>query len=398
MNTESPSVFIVQRLFRRLATAILLTLLFAVQAFAHAPNENYIWLNIESDHMLGRFEVNINDVEKYLEIDIDTLASTRLEGVRTAAPRIQTYVERNFQLSADSEQLPLTWLEPDIFDENPDYLQFWFRSDTIPATNKVTVQNTLFLNRDLAQFNKLHRSVLVIEYNKNLNKEFGSEHSALVFTSSRPSAILDLANPTTVLSWKEFLWQGVLHIIYGLDHVLFVIVLLLTSVLHSVRGRWTPLPGFRPAFFNTLKIITLFTIAHSITLSLAALQLVDVNAVIVESIIALSIIAIAINNLKPYYNAHAWLLVFLFGLFHGLGFASVMGDLHFRTVLLERILIMFNVGVELGQLAIVIIVFPILFFMRNSAHYHRLIVVPLSLTAIGVATFWFLQRIGVPGL
>jgi len=377
----------------------LLIILFVVslapfKAHSHALNENYIWLNVESDHLLGRFEVNVGDVEKYLDIDIDSLASDRLSGVKQ---KIQLYVEENFRLVAMGQQLPLIWMEPTVLEENPDYLQYWFKSDSIPADDKVTVQNSLFLTEDLKNYSPRHRSVLVIEYNKKTGKEFGLENSALVFKSDRTSAELDLNNPGSVLSWKDFLWQGVLHIIHGYDHVLFIVVLLLTTVLRSDNGAWVPLTHFKPAFFNTLKIVTLFTIAHSITLSLAALQLVNFNVAVIESVIALSIIAIGLNNLKPVMNTHTWLLVFIFGLFHGLGFASVMGDLQFRTALLERILIMFNVGVELGQLAIVIVVFPILFVLRNAASYNRFVMAPVSVVAICVAGFWFTERIGVLG-
>ncbi len=365
-------------------------------AFAHAPNENYVWLNIEAEHMYGRFEFNVNDVKKYLSIDVDAINADRIVGVEKSAGEIQSYIDSNFSLQDDrGSPIPLEWLNVGVFDENPDYLQYWFKTEGVPSDNKVTVTNTVFLDSEDPQFNKLHRSVLVIEYNRKLNKEFGSEHSALVFSESRKTSLLDLANPPTVLNWKEFLWQGVLHIWYGLDHVLFIIVLLLTTVLRAGAHGWEPLSGFKPALINTFKIITLFTIAHSITLSLAALQLISVNIIFVESVIALSIIAIALNNLKPVINAHAWLLVFLFGLFHGFGFASVMGDLHFRTVLLERILVMFNVGVELGQLAIVVIVFPILFLLRKSSGYQKYIVVPVSVVSIGIASFWFLQRAGI---
>jgi len=367
------------------------------KANSHALNENYIWLNVESDHLIGRFEVNVNDVERYLDIEIDSIASDRLSGVQQAANDIQSYVDENFQLMSMGQRIPLTWIEPTIFEENPDYLQYWFKTDSIPADNKVDIHNTLFMTDDLKNFNSRHRSLVVIEYNRKTGKEFGLENSALVFKQDRKTAQLDLNNPDSILNWKDFLWQGVLHIVYGYDHVLFIIVLLLTTVLRSVNGSWVPLTHFKPAFFNTLKIITLFTIAHSITLSLAALQLVDFNISIIESVIALSIIVIALNNLKPVVNTHTWLLVFLFGLFHGLGFASVMGDLHFRTVLLERILIMFNLGVELGQVAIVLAVFPVLYLIRNTANYYRFVMAPVSVAAICVAGVWFTQRIGVLG-
>lgn len=382
--------------FRYFFIALIFQFTLLSTASAHAPNENYVWLNIEAEHMYGRFEFNVNDVKKYLSIDVDAIDADRVVGVEESAAVVHSYIDRNFSLQDNlGKPIPLEWLNVGVFEDNTDFLQYWFKTEGIPPDNKVTVTNTVFLNPQDPQFNKLHRSVLVIEYNKKLNKEFGSEHSALVFTESRKTSLLDLENPPTVLSWKEFLWQGVLHIWYGLDHVLFIIVLLLTTVLRAGANGWEPLPGFKPALFNTIKIITLFTIAHSITLSMAALQLINVNIVFVESVIAFSIIAIALNNLKPVINAHAWLLVFLFGLFHGFGFASVMGDLHFRTVLLERILVMFNVGVELGQLAIVIVVFPILFLLRKSSGYQKYIVVPLSVLAIGIASFWFLQRTGI---
>ncbi len=366
-----------------------------MHARAHAPNENYIWLNVELDHILGRFEVHKDDIKTYIDLDIDALSSNRKTATDIASDQVQAYVTDNFSLSANAEPIPLQWLEADVFDEDNDYLQYWFKTDSIPQDNMIEIDNRLFLDPALANFNKLHRSIVVVEYNKKSGGEFGSEHSALVFKADRTNSTLDLANPPTVLNWKEFLWQGVLHIIYGLDHVLFIIVLLLTTVLRTGSNGWEPVSGFKPAFFNTLKIITLFTIAHSITLSLAALQLVSLNIAFVESVIAFSIIAIGLNNLKPVFNSHAWLLVFIFGLFHGLGFASVMGDLHFRTGLMERILVMFNVGVELGQLAIVAIAFPVLYLLRTSPSYHRFITTPLSVIAICIASVWVLQRTGL---
>ncbi len=369
--------------------------LFASSAHAHALNENYVWVNAETDHISGRFEVNANDVLTYLDIDIDSINSERDAAVVEIAPAIQQYFESNFAIEDSGEKLDIQWLQSSVFEEDKDFLQFWFKTAALPDNNELTIKNTLFLDKQHPNFDKLHRSVLVTEYNKRIAKEFGSENSVLVFNASKTEQILDIENPTTVLVWKDFLYQGILHIIYGLDHVLFLVVLLLTTVLTVERGRWQPLNSFKPAFINTLKIVTLFTIAHSITLSLAALDLVNVNVALIESVIALSIIAVALNNIFPRYSTHAWALIFVFGLFHGLGFASAMGDLQFRTVLIERILIMFNVGVEVGQLAIVIVVFPLLYLMRKSPYYQKLIVWPLSIVSIILSTYWLLERTGV---
>jgi len=375
---------------------ILLSLFFAFSsANAHAPNENYVWLNAESDHLLGRFELKQTDLKKYLNIDTDQLDPTNEESLETTAETVIAYFEDNFKLTSDDGELVLTWQTPTFFEENPEYVQYWFRVDDFPTNNRLSIQNRLFLSPDHPAYNRLHRSVIVVEYNKRVDKEFGAENSVLVFSSKKSEAELDLANPTTILNWKDFLWQGVLHILIGLDHIIFLIVLLLTVVLQVRNKKWESVPGFKQAFFNTLKLVTLFTIAHSITLSLAALQLVDINISFVESVIAFSIIAICINNIFPRYNAHAWLMVFVFGLFHGLGFASVMGDLQFRTVLIERILILFNVGVELGQLAILVVVFPLIYYFRDKRFYYPVVVVPLSLIAMGIASIWVLERSGV---
>jgi len=309
---------------------------------------------------------------------------------------VQAYFDKHFSISENGNKINILWSQTDVFEENPDFLQYWFKSNYVPDS-PISIKNTLFLDPEHPNYDRLHRSVLVVEYNKKTGKEFGFENSVLVFSNKRTESDIDLNNPTTILSWKDFLWQGVLHILIGLDHVLFLIVLLLTTVLKVESGKWRGLTSFKPAFINTIKIVTLFTIAHSITLTLAALQLVNINIAFIESVIAFSIIAISINNLFPKYNTHAWIMVFVFGLFHGLGFASVMGDLQFRTVLIERILIMFNVGVELGQLAIVIVVFPILYWLRNSQYYYRFILVPLSLLAIIIASYWVMQRTGLIG-
>jgi len=96
---------------------------------------------------------------------------------------IQSYVDENLQLMSMGQRIPLTWIEPTIFEENPDYLQYWFKTDSIPADNKVDIRNTLFMTDDLKNFNSRHRSLVVIEYNRKTGKEFGLENSALVFNS-----------------------------------------------------------------------------------------------------------------------------------------------------------------------------------------------------------------------
>lgn len=376
-------------------TILLLAVLFWSSALsAHSRQENYVYLNVEADNLSGMFEINVNDIRTKLNIDVDEGDRPRLEGMVETADRVQQYLSENFQLSESGSLINLEFQTPTLFEDNADYLRYPFKA-SLPSGTVLTVFNSIFLTPDMMKNDRLHRSMLVIEYNRRESLEFGSEHVAIVFTPKRLTQDVDLTDPPGILRWQDFLVQGVLHILIGYDHILFITVLLLATVMRVRGGRWKPVSRFRSALWKTLKIVTIFTIAHSITLSLAALGLVNVDAVIVETVIALSIIGMALTNIFPKYATHNWMLIFLFGLFHGLGFASVMGDLQFRNVFLEKILIMFNVGVELGQLSIVIVVFPILFLIRKKSYYKTVVMNVISIIAIMVSLLWVAERTGL---
>jgi len=223
------------------------------------------------------------------------------------------------------------------------------------------IRNTIFLTDDYLKDDPLHRSLIVLEYNKFRDLEFGHESTTLVFGPHLSESELNVANPPAILIWKDFFYQGLLHIWIGFDHMLFLLTLLLTTVLVRANNTWEPVATIGTAFWNTLKIVTIFTISHSITLALAVLGLVNVPIGPVEAVIALSIIVVALNNIFPVFRAHTWALILVFGLIHGIGFASALGNLQFRNVQLEKVLLMFNLGVEAGQIVVVLLILPILF-------------------------------------
>ncbi len=159
------------------------------------------------------------------------------------------------------------------------------------------------------------------------------------------------------------------------------------------RPKWRSLDELQPAINDTLKVITAFTIAHSITLTLAVLNIVALPPRLVESIIALSVLVTAINNLHPVFPASRWQLAFGFGLVHGFGFASILIDLGLPHDALINSLLGFNLGVEVGQLAIVILVFPIIALLRHTAFYQTWIFSGGSTVAAIIATVWIYERI-----
>jgi hypothetical protein len=186
--------------------------------------------------------------------------------------------------------------------------------------------------------------------------------------------------------------EGTWHIWIGFDHILFLLALLLPAVLVRAGRDWTPTPSLRRAGTEVLKVVTAFTLAHSITLSLAVLGFVSLPSRVVESVIAASVVLAALNNLRGTVDRRRWVMAFAFGLVHGFGFASVLADLGLPQGALALALVGFNLGVEIGQLAIVAVFLPIAFALRATAFYRVGVLRFGSLLVALLAAWWFVQR------
>ena len=166
-------------------------------------------------------------------------------------------------------------------------------------------------------------------------------------------------------------------------------------------GRWQPEDSFRGVLLRVLKIVTAFTVAHSITLSLAALGVVSVPARLIESLIAASVVISALNNIVPVMRERLWMVAFGFGLVHGFGFANVLVDLELPRSDLVLGLLGFNVGVELGQLTIVAAILPLIYLWRSSWTYARLALPAGSAATCAIASLWLVERafdLSIPSL
>jgi hypothetical protein len=170
---------------------------------------------------------------------------------------------------------------------------------------------------------------------------------------------------------------GIEHILLGFDHLAF----LLGLVALGGRGR------------DLLASVTAFTLAHSVTLLLAALQWVAPAADLVEPAIALSIAWVGIENLRARDPRRRWRLAFGFGLVHGFGFAGVLGETAIAPEALPASLLAFNLGVEAGQLAVLALLLPLLHLLRSSARYGRRGMIALNAGLILAGALWFLQRV-----
>lgn len=370
--------------------------LFQSPAKAHTTGETYVWLNVEETRITGRVEINLDDLREKLKIDVPlkeesgTEEDPRLEVLRETRSEVLAYIAEQFSISVADRPLDIEFTDLKILDlpaDEGNYAQYFYVAPEGEVPDVVTIKNRLFVDDDFT-----HRSLVCIERNRKSGQEFEGEFAAMVFGSHNPVQELDLTHIDLLLRPRDFIWQGVLHIWIGIDHILFIVALLLPAVLTRKDGKWVPVENFREAFWNILKIVTIFTLAHSITLSLASLGLIGLPSWIVESVIALSIVLVAINTIRPKFNEKTWLVIFGFGLFHGMGFASVMSDLPFRMVHLVKVLIGFNIGVELGQLVIVAAIFPLIYLLRQGSLYQRVVLIGGSIVIGVIASYWFVER------
>ena len=356
----------------------------------HAIGENYISLNFpEKDQIEGHFEFHFKDLKDKLDISIDqTSSDTVQQSLDASAPSVRAYIQENFHMQVNGEPVEPNFTIQDVWKDDFKYGRYHFTIALSEAAEELSFRHQMMYEND-----PLHRGMIILVNNPVTGEFRGEESVALIFNRHEDEQTLVLSEPIpSLLKPIAFIWQGILHIWIGIDHILFLIVLLFPSVLYRDNSEWTPVKTFKQSLFKVLKIVTLFTIAHSITLALAALTIVTLPGRFVESMIAASIVIVALNNIFPKFKDGSYVIIFAFGLFHGLGFASVMGEIPFRLSKLKKILLAFNAGVEIGQVAIVLVAFALLFLLRKKSFYQPFILKAGSIVAALVAAFWFIER------
>ena len=155
---------------------------------------------------------------------------------------------------------------------------------------------------------------------------------------------------------------------------------------------WIPAKNFKEVMIHVLKLITFFTIAHALSLTVVVLDILVFPSSVFEAIIALSIALSAFHILRPIFSRGEWLIAFIFGLFHGFGFAEILLDIGLRGEHIALSLIGFNLGVELGHIVIVILVLPILYVLRKKKIFPTLLVYSATIL-IAIGLYWFMSRI-----
>ncbi|MGI9553191.1 MAG: HupE/UreJ family protein [Aurantibacter sp.] len=374
-------------------------------AYGHHPDNSLIYLRIyETNGIEGRFDIHINELNEVLGLNLEK--NPNLETVRPHLDKIRAYLLENTQFSSVYGNHGIVFI--DKLDRLKTtfgaFIQFYFKlenSEKVPDDLEVTFKT--FIEESPG-----HVNLLAIEYNWKAGMINNEALIALDFSKNDWTKSLSLTDTSVWKGFQAMIKQGIWHIWIGLDHILFLLALILPSVVRRIRagsqgnnletagikGRgylWKPVERFKPAFIYIVKVVTFFTIAHTITLTLASLNIINLPSRLVEAVIALSIGLAAYHNIRPIFKGRDWVIAFVFGLFHGFGFASVLGELGVTGEFLTLSLLGFNIGVEIGQVVIIVLIFPVLFFLRKSRFYSKLLLY-LSILLIIISLYWFVER------
>jgi hypothetical protein len=342
--------------------ACIILLVSMTGAYAHQVGESYLFLKVFENHLEGRVHTTVSDLDDSLSIDANGDGKVTEDELKAKLTEATNYISNHVGIAAEGQPLELDYTGYEMLKISlGQYVVFKYRTPDLAAVpDIIDVRMSVFFDSDPKQ-----RARVVLEENAKTGEINNVERVALDFVPGDSDKPLDLTQKYSPLNeFRRFVWEGIWHIWIGLDHILFLAALVLPAVLILSNSEWSIVANFRPALWNVVKIVTCFTVAHSITFSLAALGVVSLSSRVVESIIALSVFLAAMNNIWPVVKQHTWVIVFVFGLFHGFGFASVFGDLLSDDALVVP-LIGFNVGVEVGQVAILLALFPILFVLRD---------------------------------
>jgi len=351
----------------RVGATILLGLVavaFSIPVGAHTVSLTYAEVRIEERQVLWVLRLPIPEFDLLFGLDRNHDGAVDANELQLGKAQIERYVLS--KVGVLSEGHPLTgsitgvhaWNDP----EGHPFLQMEVR---FPSPDRPLKHVTLECDM-LREVVSAHKTLARIEV--------AGETQEFVFENGRGFEVD--AQPPWIRSFLQFVRMGIFHIFTGYDHIAFLLGVVM------IGG----------SFRTILKVVTSFTIAHSITLALAAFNIVVLPSRIVESGIALSIMYIALENLLFKKFDRRWIITFFFGLVHGFGFASALAEVHLSGSLLATALFSFNLGVEVGQVCIVAVMLPVLFCMQRF-RFNQAIVRFVSLAIFLLGSFWFWERV-----
>ncbi len=363
------------------ALCVLILCVFSNLSQAHQLSTSYLSGSFDNIGVFnGEWQVRLYDLEQAIGIDTDGDGNLRWQELQNRADVVTNYLQYHLEFSRAHHDCTLAlesdWKIDTHFNEGYAVLPVRVQC---PIDGEVTISYSAFFEID-----SQHKLLVSMLDEKNSSPRILSD-------SSRSISINEHAG-SRLATFKEFMVQGAVHIWIGIDHILFLLSLLLTCALVRRDNKWQENNNIREIIIRTTWIVTAFTLAHSITLTLTALNIIHLPSRWVEVGIAITVALAALNNIFPLVLRLGW-LTFGFGLLHGMGFAGALGELGLPADQQALTVLAFNLGVEIGQMAIVFVVLPVLILVRKYYWYTRYSMTALSAVIVLVALQWTIQRI-----
>ncbi|WP_269619468.1 HupE/UreJ family protein [Zhongshania sp. BJYM1] len=327
-----------------------LSVAFPRSVLAHKASDSFMY--ITADQI--RLDIALQDMQRIQSLDLNNDSQVEWGELRTAEAAFSQLLAERISISSDDESCPLVIKFAGLSEHSDGPYGAWLIRSNCLAQSGAQLSYSLLFDVD-----PLHRALLVSDLSGEKQLGVLSPSKNTVKLNERVSA-LDTA--------EVFLWQGAVHLLLGYDHMLFLLALLLPATRHRKHGAQLPL---RRVFTDVALVVTMFTLAHSFTLVAASLGWFSLPSQPVEIAIALSISLAAVLALMDVDARFQRGLAMGVGLIHGFGFAGVLSDLLAASSLKLLALGSFNVGIELAQLALVILVLPLLYRYSFHAWYQK---------------------------
>ena len=381
----------IPKIFTTLGACILLLIVISSgNAQAHSSSNSYIIFSTQNQASVLRADINFRDVDLVFDLDQNKDGKVSWGETLAKTAEIQAWLEQGIQLNTTSQKCSLTQMNMKASDHaDGTYLSVEWAVACLGAAQEgptgLNLRYSLMFDQD-----NLHRALVKID--------LPDSQSSAILSPERPEVSLTKANDSLTHVLARYLIEGVWHIWIGVDHILFLLSLLTLAFLEPTRKsviHWPAVKNVKTSVLDVLTVVTAFTLAHSITLGLTIFKWLEPSADFIEPVIALSVVAAALNNLLGWAALRRWQLAFAFGLVHGFGFANVLLDLGLPSDQLAIALGGFNLGVELGQIAIVLVFLPLAWTLRHTIFYRWVVVVGGSLAIAALGLIWTLQRTGI---
>jgi hypothetical protein len=353
----------------------------ATGARAHLTSDSYLRIEIgDNGAVSGQWDIALRDLDVAVGLDTDQDGNITWGELRANQQQIDAYAFGHLTVSKGDAPCRLTATSLMVdHHAGSAYVVLPFSAECSGA-GQLKLEYRLLFDIDPS-----HRGLLTIANGKQVRSE--------VLTPDHANITIDTAQIGLSEQIAQFLRFGFDHILLGYDHLLFVAVLLVTAALRRPTGRnWIPIDDLARVLSETIRTLSAFTLAHAIVLTPAVLGLVNVPARLVEPAVALTIILAGLDNIRPFLPRLRWQVAFLFGLIHGLSFASALGPMRLPPLGTAIALASFNIGVEIGQIALAVLLVPIAFVSRHDAIYRQLVTPLASFAAMLLAGAWLLDR------